>query len=329
MKEFLQTLTNGQHLGREEAKKLILLMTNGNAKASLISSILTAYNFLSPNLEEIKGFREALYERTEFIDLSDYNPMDMCGTGGDGKDTFNISTLSAIVVSSFSIPIAKHGNYGSSSVCGSSNVLEYLGYNFKQTPKEIKEEMDKNQLCFIHAPHFHSCLRHVAPVRKSLGIKTIFNLLGPLVNPCQPKIQCSGVYNLDVLRQYHYLLQESHEKHSLVHSLDGYDEITLTGKFKLLTSEEELLLQPDDLELSTVYPKDIKGGKTIKESAAIFTKILQGKGSARQNSVVAINSAVAMHCYKPEQSITQHYEYALESLRSGKPYQKLRKSIYA
>ncbi len=329
MKEFLKILSERKHLKREEAKALILLMTSGKADVNLIASILTAYHFLSPNLDEIKGFRAALYERCLSIDLSEFQPMDLCGTGGDGKDTINISTLSAFVVSSCGYPIAKHGNYGSSSICGSSNILEYLGYRFKHSEEELKTELDRNQLCFIHAPLFHPCLKQVAPVRKALGIKTFFNLLGPLVNPCRPKIQSSGVFNLDVMRQYHYLLQESHEKHSIVYSMDGYDEVSLTGKFKLLTTHGEQVLHPNDLDLLTVKKEDIKGGSNIKESAEIFLKILQGKGSSKQNSVIAINSAIAMQCYDSSKSIQHYYEDASDCLLSGKPYQKLRKTIYA
>mgnify|MGYP000178283367 CR=1 FL=1 len=327
MKNYLKILAQGKHLDQSEAKSLILQMTNGKTDPNLIAAILMAYHLMSPNLDEIKGFRQGLYERTEIIDLSSYNPMDMCGTGGDGKDTLNISTLASFVASSCGIPIAKHGNYGSSSVCGSSNVLEYLGYKFKKDSEALNAEMDANQICFIHAPLFHPSLKNVATIRKALGIKTLFNILGPLVNPCQPKIQSSGVFNLDTMRQYHYLLQDTHEKHCIVHSMDGYDEISLTGKFKLLSSGGEFVFHPNDLDLSIVQHQDIRGGTSIKDSAAMFIKVLKGKGTTMQNSVIAINAAVAMHCYDPSKTIQSYHENALECILSGKPYTQLTKTI--
>jgi anthranilate phosphoribosyltransferase len=328
MKQYLQFILKGEHLNREEAKELILNMTSGNKDPRILAAILTAYHFNPPNLKEIEGFRDGLLDRATRVNLSEYRGMDLCGTGGDGKNTFNISTLSSFIVASCGIPVTKHGNYSASSVCGSSNVLEYLSYQFKTSEDALKKELDKNGICFLHAPLFHPCLKEIAPIRKTLSFKTFFNLLGPLVNPSIPKIQSTGVFNLEVQRQYHYLLQQSHDRHSIIHSIDGYDEVSLTGSFKIVSSEGEFVYHPSDFGLSVLNAKELAGGETIKESAQIFTRVLQGKGNASQNQVVAINAAIAMNCYNPEKDIQSHFEDALECLLSGKGYQKLRNTIY-
>ena len=275
-------------------------------------------------LEELQGFKEALLELCVKIDLSEYNAIDLCGTGGDNKDTFNISTLSAFVTAGAKVNVSKHGNYGVSSSCGSSNVLEFLGIKFSNNKDFLKKSIEKSGICILHAPLFHPAMKNVAPIRKELGLKTFFNILGPLVNPSFPKNQIVGVFNLELARLYSYLFQKTNKNYAIIHSLDGYDEISLTGNVKIITRNEENIFSPQDLSLQKLNSKSISGGETIKESAKIFMDILQNKGTKSQNQVIFANAGLAISTAL-NTSINEGIEKAKESLKTNKALEAFNK----
>ena len=294
MKEIINKLSSHNTLSKDEAKEVLLNISKGECNNSHISSFLTIFMMRNITLEELQGFKEALLELCIKIDLSDYNAIDLCGTGGDNKDTFNISTLSAFITAGAKVNVSKHGNYGVSSSCGSSNVLEFLGIKFSNNKDFLKKSIEKSGICILHAPLFHPAMKNVAPIRKELGLKTFFNILGPLVNPSFPKNQIVGVFNLELARLYSYLFQKTNKNYAIIHSLDGYDEISLTGNVKVITRNEENIFSPQDLSLQKLNSKSINGGKTIKESAKIFMDILQNNGTKYQNQVVFANSGLAI-----------------------------------
>lgn len=323
MKQVLEKLYRHEQLSKAEAKEVLTAIASGSYNDYQVSSFITAFIMRNISLAELQGFRQALNELCIPVDLSAYNPMDMCGTGGDGKNTFNISTLSAFVVAGAGIPIAKHGNYGVSSVSGSSNVLEQLGIKFTNEEQKLQQQIEKASICFLHAPLFHPAMKSVAHIRKGLGVKTFFNMLGPLVNPARPQIQLTGVFNLELARMYQYILQEEGSQFGIVHALDGYDEVSLTGEVKVLSDNNERLLGPEDFLSYTVSPEAIFGGDTVEEAADIFLKILKGNGTAVQNEVVIANSALAIQTYFPEKSLEAAKELAESSLFQQKAFEKL------
>jgi len=273
----------------------------------------------------LQGFRDALLELCVRVDLKGFETIDIVGTGGDGKNTFNISTLSCFVVAGTGQKVSKHGNYGATSISGASNVMEQLGYKFKNDQQRLKKEVEEANICFLHAPLFHPALKAVGAIRKNLAIRTFFNMLGPMVNPAFPKFQLVGVYNLEMARIYNYLLQQIERKFSIIHSLDGYDEISLTNDTKVITNEGEKIMTPEQLGKRTVVASDIYGGGTVEESAKIFTKILKGDGTWAQNAVVFANAAMALDCTGGYKSYEEAYSAAVESLETGKAYQALQK----
>jgi anthranilate phosphoribosyltransferase len=280
----------------------------------------------SITLDELKGFRDALLELCVPVDLSAYNPIDLCGTGGDGKDTFNISTLSSFITAAAGVPVAKHGNYGVSSACGSSNVLESLGVTFSNDVDFLERAIASAGICVLHAPLFHPAMKNIAPIRQSLGVKTFFNMLGPMVNPSAPKNQMVGVFNLELLRLYAYLYQDSDKNYSIVHDLGGYDEISLTNTVKIISNKSELLFSAEDLGLENNTQEAIFGGNTVAEASKIFKKIIEGQGSEAQNNVVCANAGLAIATAKQLTHI-EGYELAKEALYSGKANKCLTKLI--
>jgi len=214
--------------------------------------------------------------------------------------------------------VAKHGNYGATSISGASNVMEQLGYKLSNDPEKLKKEVDKAGICFMHAPLFHPALRAVAGIRKNLGIRTFFNMLGPLVNPASPKFQLVGVYNLEMARIYTYMLQQSGSRFAIIHSLDGYDELSLTGDARVITTEGETVMTPEQLGKRMVSPSDLYGGNSPEESAKIFRAILACEGSWAQNAVVLANAAMALHCTGAFPDYDRAFEAAVESLESGR-----------
>lgn len=323
MKEILNRLINSQTLTREEAKEVLTGLATGQYNNSQIASFLTVYLMRTIRVEELEGFRDAMLELCNPVDLNGYNTIDVCGTGGDGKNTFNISTISSFIVAGAGVNVAKHGNYGVSSVSGSSNVLEYLGTKFTGDPNQMKRSLDASGICFMHAPLFHPAMKNVAPIRKELGVKTFFNMLGPMVNPAFPPNQLVGVFSLELARLYGYLYQNTNKNFSIVHSLDGYDEISLTSDFKLITNKSEELISPEQMELSLLNQKDLYGGETIKDAADIFEQILRGDGTEAQNQAVLANAGLAISTVN-QHPLSDGIQKAKESLLSGNALQSLK-----
>ena len=279
------------------------------------------------SIDELAGFRNALLKTCIPIDLSAFNTIDLCGTGGDGKDTFNISTLSAFVVAGAGATVAKHGNYAASSGCGSSNVMEHLGYKFSNDQDRLRNELSDCGITFLHAPLFNPAMKNVGPVRRALRLKTFFNMLGPMVNPGRPQNQIVGVFSLELARMYNYLYQKSAVNYCIIHSIGGYDEISLTGDFKVLTNKSDRILSPSDLGMSLVKAEELAGSGDVPGTAAIFVNVLNGKGSTAQNSVVISNAAMALATYFPEKGIEECIEAAKSSLLGGKALKVFTKLI--
>lgn len=326
MKELLNRLINQESISSEEAKNVLVNMSNGKYNENQIASFLTVYMMRSITIEELRGFRDALLELCIPVDLDGLNTIDLCGTGGDGKDTFNISTLSSFVTAGAGVKVTKHGNYGVSSACGSSNVMEYLGIKFTNDIDFLKRSINETGICVLHAPLFHPAMKNVAPIRKALGVKTFFNMLGPMVNPAFPKNQMVGVFNLELLRLYGYLYQESDKNYAVVHALDGYDEISLTGKTKVISNSSELLFTPGDLGINQIEQSEIFGGNTVEQAAKIFVNIINGNGSEAQKNVVCANAGLAIATAK-QISHMEGFELAKESLNSCKAKECLNKLI--
>jgi anthranilate phosphoribosyltransferase len=327
MREILNHLFEHKTLTRLEAEKVLTNIAQGNYSESEIAAFLTVYLMRSITVDELTGFRDALLNLCIRIDLSEFEPMDVCGTGGDGKDTFNVSTLTTFVLAGAGIKIAKHGNYGVSSTCGSSNILEHFGYKFSTDSDKLKNEIDKTGVCFLHAPLFNPAMKNVAPVRRALKIKTFFNMLGPMVNPSFPSKQLVGVYSLELARLYNYLYQQSSMKYMIIFSLDGYDEVSLTSDFKYILNGVEQIVSPETLNYKRSIQSELRGGKSIPEAADLFMKILKGEGTRTQNDVVTANSQMALKCYYPLKSFEECREIARESISNGKSYKSFIKLI--
>ena len=322
MKEILSRLIQHETISSKEAKQVIVNISNDMYNPSQIACFLSVYMMRSITIEELQGFRDALLELCLKVDLSDYNAIDIVGTGGDGKNTFNISTLSSFITAGAGVPVSKHGNYGVSSTSGSSNVMESLGVKFSNKEDFLKRCLDKAGICILHAPLFHPAMKNVAPIRKELGVKTFFNMLGPMVNPSFPKSQSLGVFNLEVLRLYSFLYQNTDKNYSIVYALDGYDELSLTGKAKIVSNHSEKIFSPEDLGLSKIKQEAIYGGDTVADAAKIFVDIVSGNGTEAQNNVVCANAGLAIATNK-QITHKEGFELAKESLLSGKAKQSL------
>ena len=320
MKAILNRLTQHETLQKEEASSILFQIAKGAYNPSQIASFLTVFMMRSITLEELEGFREALLELCVAIDLSEFTPIDLCGTGGDGKDTFNISTLSSFITAGAGVKVAKHGNYGVSSGCGSSNVLEHLGIKFSNKEDFLRRCIDQAGICVLHAPLFHPAMKNVAPIRRELGVKTFFNMLGPLVNPAFPKNQLTGVFNLELARLYGYLFQKTDQNFTILYALDGYDEISLTGPARAIRKSGESTINPQDFGVEPLSEKQIIGGNTVSSSAAIFMSVLDGKGTTAQTNVVSANAAMAI-ATATDCTPIEGFEKAKISLMSGKAYQ--------
>ncbi|QDH79713.1 anthranilate phosphoribosyltransferase [Echinicola soli] len=327
MKEILNHLIEHRTLGKAEAKETLKKITSGEYNQSQMAAFMTVYMMRSITVEELEGFREAMLEQCIPVEIAEYDAMDLCGTGGDGKDTFNISTLSSFVVAGAGQNVAKHGNNGVSSICGSSNLLAHFGYEFTNDIDVIRKNLDEAGICFLHAPLFHPAMKNVGPIRKELGVKTFFNMLGPMVNPSFPKKQLVGVFSLELARLYGYLYQNSRVDFSILHSLDGYDEVSLTGDFKMVSNGGERLISPESIGLPKVNPSAIEGGKTIEESAKIFQNILKGEGTQAQRAVILANAAAALVTADQSMDFEEGIAKATASLDSGKALQTFKNLV--
>ena len=326
MKKILTELVEHRSLSKETARQVLIDVASGKYNPSQMSAFLTVYMMRSITIEELQGFRDAMLELCIPMKF-DLPLIDVCGTGGDGKNTFNISTLSSFVVAAAGQPVAKHGNYGVSSVSGSSNVLEYFGYKFTNDRGELERSLERANIFFMHAPLFHPAMKNMAPIRKELGVKTFFNMLGPMVNPSFPPRQLVGVFSLELARQYGYLYQNTKKEFVVLHDLQGYDEISLTGPFKIFGNEGEKVLEPSDLGLPEIDAGALLGGSTVEASANIFMEILQGHGTTEQNSVVVANAGMALYCANRNAGIDSAIASAKESLESGRALKTFKKLI--
>lgn len=327
MKKILQLLFEHKTLSRQQSYEVLLNIGKGVYNEHEITAFMTVYLMRSITIEELQGFRDALLEMCVKVDLNGHAVLDIVGTGGDGKNTFNISTLACFIVAGAGQKVAKHGNYGASSISGASNVMEQLGYQFSSNNDKLKREVEEAGICFMHAPLFHPALKTVAPIRKNLGMRTFFNMLGPMVNPANPAYQLVGVFNLEMARIYNYLLQQTEKAFTIIHSLDGYDEVSLTNDTKVITNNGESVKTPEQLGKRMVQQSDIYGGATVEESAKIFTRILNGEGTWAQNAVVLANAAMGLSCTGQYASYDAAYNAAVESLDGGKANQVLKKLI--
>lgn len=327
MKKILNHLFEQKTFTRAEAHEILTDLALGKYNQSQMAAFMTAYCMRNITVEELEGFRDAMLDLCLKVGLQDYPLIDLCGTGGDGKDTFNISTLASFVVAGAGYPVAKHGNYGVSSGCGSSNVMEYLGYTFSNDPGEIRRALDEAGICFLHAPLFHPAMKTVAPIRKELGVKTFFNMLGPLVNPSRPAYQMVGVFSLELARIYAYMFQKTDRCYTIVHAFEGYDEISLTCDFKTFSNDGEHIHNLHDLGFEKIQPEAIAGGETVEASARIFLNVLKGEGTTEQNNVVLCNAAQAIRTIKPVLSFADCFYEAEESLLSQRALNSFNKLL--
>jgi anthranilate phosphoribosyltransferase len=327
MKKILQLLFEHKTLSRSAAKEVLVNISRGAYSEPEITAFVTVFLMRSITIEELQGFRDALLELAVKADLDGQDTIDIVGTGGDGKNTFNISTLSCFIVAGAGQKVAKHGNYGATSISGASNVMEQLGYRLSNDSGKLKKEIAEAGICFMHAPLFHPALKAVGSIRKNLGIRTFFNMLGPMVNPASPKFQLVGVYNLEMARIYTYLLQQTAASFAIIHSLDGYDELSLTSDARVITNAGEQVMTPEQLGRRMVSPADIYGGSTPEEAAKIFLHILKGEGTWAQNAVVFANAAMALYCTGAYKTYDNAFEAAVESLESGRALATLEKLL--
>lgn len=327
MKDLLNKLLESQTLTRKEAGELMHGIGSGALNEAQMAAVLAAFIMRSISLDELQGFRQVLLDLAIKPALNDGNIIDLCGTGGDEKNTFNISTITAFVVAGAGIPVAKHGNYGVSSISGSSNVMESMGYKFSNDENKLQTELEEAGICFMHAPLFHPALKNVGGVRRQLGIKSFFNILGPLVNPANPGFQTSGVFNLETGRIYSYLLQKENKQFRVIHALDGYDEISLTDKTRIFSPRGESILAPADFGMQNLKPEQLHGGETIEEAAGIFSDVLKNKTTDARKSVIVANAAVAIQCYKKNVSLSDSVVIAKEAIESGRALETFNKLI--
>ncbi len=327
MKEILYQLFDYQYLTRDQAREVLFAIVKGDVPETQIASLITSFLMRSISVDEILGFRDALLEMRVEADLSDYDPLDIVGTGGDGKNTFNISTTACFVVAGAGYPVVKHGNYGATSISGASNVIESLGVRFTTDRDQLRRSLDSCRLAYLHAPLFSPALKAVAPVRKSLGVRNFFNVLGPLVNPVQPRHQMLGVYNLAMSRLYSYIYQAENKRFSIVHSLDGYDEISLTDSFKVVSNRGEQLFSPADLGFETIPQESLSGGDTPEEASQIFRQVLAAEGTEAQMNAVLANAAFGIQTIEQLKPIGECLEIAKDSLYNKKALRTLEKFI--
>jgi len=317
MKKLLQYLFEHKTLSREEAKEVLIQISEGKYSEHEVTSFVTVFLMRSITIQELMGFRDALLTLAVKVNLNAEDAIDIVGTGGDGKDTFNISTLACFIVAGTGQKVIKHGNYGASSVSGASNVMEKMGYQFKNEESLLAKEVKEAGICFLHAPLFHPALKAVGPMRRNIGVRTFFNMLGPIVNPAQPKYQLIGVYNVEMARIYNYVLQSLNKDFTLIHSMDGYDEISLTADTKVVTNKGEFIKSPIELANLKVSQEALHGGDTVEAAANIFRNILEGRGTKAQNAVVLANAAMALMVTGKYSQYQDAFDAAKNSLVSG------------
>lgn len=329
MRDLLNYMFENNTLTKVEAEQTLKEIAKGIHMPAQVAAFMSVYRMRSITVDELEGFRDAMIDLCIRLDFEAYNPVDLCGTGGDNKDTFNISTLASFIVAGTGTKVAKHGNYGVSSFCGSSNVLEYLGVKFTNDYHQLQKQLDTAGICILHAPLFHPAMKFVAPIRKELGFKTFFNILGPMVNPSMPKNQLIGVFSLELARLYAYIYQKTGKNYVITHSLDGYDEVSLTCPFKIIAPGAEYISTPAEIKLPQIHASAIVGGNSIADSAAIFMKILRLEGTEQQQNVVLANAALALSTVHKQLTIEDCFELAKESLLNGRAHESFKKLLAA
>lgn len=327
MKTILQRVINGEELSQDETCRIMIDITKEKYSDVQIAALLGILQSRGVTVDELLGFRDGLLETGTAVDLSPFKPIDIVGTGGDGKNTFNISTCACFVVAGAGYKVAKHGNYASTSVSGASNVIEEHGVKFTADADKLKRTLDEVGFVYLHAQLFANGMKFVGPARRALQVPTCFNLLGPLVNPCRPEYQLLGVANLKYFRLYSNLYERLGIHFGIVNSIDGYDEISLTGDFKVKTNGYERIISPDDLGFPRVMPEEIYGGSTRAEAVAIFDAILDGTATESQKNVVIANAAFAISIIESDKSIEDCVGIARESLESGRASEVFRKFV--
>ncbi len=327
MKDLLNYLFNHNDLEKEQAKQILIEISEGKHNEAQVAAFISVFLMRNISVEELAGFREALLELRVPLDFGNIDAIDLCGTGGDGKNTFNISTLSSLVVAGAGYKVIKHGNYGVSSICGSSNVLESLGYIFTNKKDVLEEQLDKSNICFLHAPLFHPAMKFVGPIRKSLGIKTFFNMLGPLVNPAQPNHQMTGVFSLHLQRLYQYLFEQSEKKYKIIYGLSGFDEISLTDEAQVVSPDGVNIISPEYFSTTELKLAEISGGDSIQEACDIFISILKNKSTDAHKKVVLANSAMAIHTFDTSVNISDCWKQAEESIESGSAFETFKNIV--
>ncbi|MEZ5104684.1 MAG: anthranilate phosphoribosyltransferase [Draconibacterium sp.] len=324
MKEALQYLFEGNTLTREQAKSILLGVGTGQYSEMAFASFLTIFKMRPIVSQELAGFRDAMAELSLQTDLSEYNAIDVVGTGGDEKNTFNISTLACFILAGAGVNVTKHGNYAVSSTSGSSNLLEFLGYKFSNDLGKLKNDLDSGNFCFMHAPLFHPAMKHIAPARAALKVPTFFNILGPMINPSSPKYQVLGVNNEENFNHYTNVYKMLDVNFMIVNSKDGYDEVSLTSDTHFAKNGAEGFLSPADFGFEKITPEKLFGGNSVEEAAKIFLNILEGEGTTEQNNVVVANAALGLNLVFAERDLKECVEMATESLKSGKALEKLK-----
>jgi len=325
MKDTLNYLFAGNTLTKDEARVMLTRIGEGQFSEAEIAAFLTVFRMRKIKAEELTGFRQALLDLCVAVDLSAYNAIDVVGTGGDGKNTFNISTLSCFVLAGAGYKVTKHGNYGLSSVSGASNMFEYFGYRFSNNANKLRKELEQTGICFLHAPLFHPAMKYVGSVRKALKVKTLFNMMGPIINPSFPKNQLVGVSDLEIMDLYHQVFTESNQNYMIVHSFDGYDEISLTSDARFVSNQTEDNISPAHFGFKTVEQDELSGGNSVDDAAKIFKNVLEGNGTEAQRNVVIANAALGILCVTPEKPLADCVAEATESLNSKKALDVFRK----
>lgn len=328
MKSILTRLINNEILSREETREIMFDITREKYSDIQISAFLTSIIMRGIQPEELLGLRDGLLETGLSVNLSDYPVIDIVGTGGDNKNTFNISTCSCFVVAGAGYKVAKHGNYAATSISGASNVIEACGVHFTNDENRLRHSLEKTGFAYLHAPLFAKGMKYVGPVRKAIQIPTCFNLLGPLVNPCHPGNQLLGVASLNQMRLYAEVNRMLGVNYCIVNSTDGYDEISLTGSFKVkLSGGKESIYNPEDLGMERIHPEDLYGGSQIRDAHQTFINILQNKATKAQTNVVLANSAFAIQVMEPEKDLQECLDIARNSLESGSAWTTLQKFV--
>lgn len=327
MKNILIRMSAHEFLSWDEARELLINITRSAYTDVQIAALLMAWKMRGISVDELLGLRDGLLETGLAVDFSPYRPIDIVGTGGDCKNTFNISTAACFVVAGAGYKVAKHGNYAATSVSGASNVMEEHGVKFTNDIDRLRRSMEECGMVYLHAPLFARGMKFVAPVRKAIQIPTCFNLLGPLVNPCRPAYQMLGVATLDQMRLYKEVYRRLGIGYGIVNSVDGYDEISLTSDFKVVTNSGERIYRPADVGMPEYGQADLVGGGTRAEAARIFDDVLNNGATEAQKNVVLINAAFAIHVMEGQKTFDECLAVATESLESGRALEVFKKFL--